>query len=164
MLHVEILWQVGIAKDLVYENVKRVPFKVFSTFDTWTSAPGDPYILLTAHYIDSPPDYLNVWNLKSKQLLFQVTQGQHTGNNMGEILCHALEQYRLHDKVMWCNSSPFPFIFGIPTAHYGSSGWLVHEQWCYVTVGTFARLGLGSSVMKLEKSGFGVGLRVLSSK
>ena len=29
---------------------------------------------------------------------------------------------------------------------------------CYVTVGTFARLGLGSSVMKLEKSGFGFGL------
>jgi hypothetical protein len=35
---------------------------------------------------------------------------------------------------------------------------------CYITVGTFARLGLGLSVMKLEKSEFEVGLRVLSSK
>jgi hypothetical protein len=35
---------------------------------------------------------------------------------------------------------------------------------CYVTVGTFTQLRLSSSVMKLEKSEFEFGLRVLSSK
>lgn len=73
--------------------------KISFTFDAWTSAPGDPYISLTAHYVHAPTDHPNAWELKSEQLLFQEIQGRHTGTNMGEILGNALERYGLYNKV-----------------------------------------------------------------
>jgi hypothetical protein len=98
-LRAEILRRVHIAEGSVRENMKKIPSKVSFTFDAWTSAPGDPYISLTAHYIDAPADCPTAWELKSEQLLFQEIQGRHTGKNMGEILSRALERYELHGKV-----------------------------------------------------------------
>lgn len=62
---------------------------ISSTFDTWTSAWGDPYLSLTAHYIDAPTDCPNAWFLKSEQLLFQEIQGRHMGKKLGQnlVLC-----------------------------------------------------------------------------
>lgn len=79
--------------------MKKIPSKISFTFDAWTSAPGDPYISLTAHYIDAPADCPNKWELKSKQLIFQEIQGRHTGKNMGEILGRTLDRYELRNKV-----------------------------------------------------------------
>ena len=76
-----------------------VPSKVSFTFDAWTSASGDPYLSLTAHYIHAPADCPNTWELKSEQLLFQEIQGRHTGTNMADILGKALDRYNLHSKV-----------------------------------------------------------------
>jgi len=76
-----------------------VPSKISFTFDAWTSAPGDPYLSLTAHYIHAPVDHPNVWVLKSEQLLFQEIKGRHTGKNMAEILGNALDRYKLNGKV-----------------------------------------------------------------
>lgn len=98
-LRAEILQRAQIAEGRVRENMKNLPSKVSFTFDAWTSAPGDPYISLTAHYIDAPSDCPNAWHLKSEQLLFQEIQGRHTGKNMAEILSRALERYELHGKV-----------------------------------------------------------------
>ena len=98
-LRTEILRRAEIAERRVRENLKRVPSKVSFTFDAWTSAPGDPYLSLTAHFIDAPADHPNAWELKTDQLIFQEIQGRHTGKNMGDILGHALERYDLRGKV-----------------------------------------------------------------
>jgi hypothetical protein len=64
-----------IAEGRVHENMKKVPSKISFTFDAWTSASGDPYLLLTTHYINVPADHPNAWEMKSEQLLFQEMQG-----------------------------------------------------------------------------------------
>ena len=98
-LHAEIIQRVAIAEDTVHESLKRVPSKISFTFDTWTSALGDPYLSLTAHFIDAPADSPTAWELKSNQLIFQEIEGRHTGKNMSDILSHALDKYGLHGKV-----------------------------------------------------------------
>jgi hypothetical protein len=98
-IRVEILRCAEIAEGRVRENLKRVPSKISFTFDAWTSAPGDPYLSLTAHFIDAPADHPDAWELKTEQLLFQEIQGRHTGKNMADILGRALERYDLRGKV-----------------------------------------------------------------
>lgn len=98
-LRAEIIHRAQIAEGKVRQNMKNLSSKVSFTFDTWTSARGDPYLSLTAHYIDAPTDRPNAWSLKSEQLLFQEIQGRHTGKNQGEILRCALERYELRGKV-----------------------------------------------------------------
>ena len=103
----EILWRAEIAEGRVRDNLKRVPLKISFTFDAWTSAPGDPYLSLTCHFIDAPADRPNVWVLKTDQLIFEEIQGRHTGKNMADILSHALDRYNLCSKVI----SHFTFHF-----------------------------------------------------
>jgi hypothetical protein len=98
-LRAEISQRVHIAEGSVCENMNRTPSKISFTFDTWTSKSGDPYISLTAHYIYTPVDRPNAWELRSEQLLFQEIQGRHTGKNMGEILSRAVDRYKLRGKV-----------------------------------------------------------------
>jgi hypothetical protein len=97
----EILRHVHIAEGKVHENMQKITSKVSFTFNAWTSKPGDPYISLTAHYIDTPIDRPSMWELRSKQLLFQEIHGRHTGKNMGEILSRAMDQYELRGKVIF---------------------------------------------------------------
>jgi hypothetical protein len=98
-VHAEIFRRAEIAEGRVRETLKKIPSKISFTFDAWTSAPGDPYLSLTAHYIDAPADCPNAWELKSDQLIFQGIQGRHTGRNMGDILVRALDRYNLCGKV-----------------------------------------------------------------
>jgi hypothetical protein len=98
-LRAEIVRRAGIVEGQVCENLKNVPSKISFTFDTWTSAPGDPYLSLTAHFIAAPIDRPNAWELKTDQLIFQEIQGRHTGTNMGDILSCALDRYDLRGKV-----------------------------------------------------------------
>ena len=121
-LRMEILWCTEIAERRVHENLKRVPSKVSFTFDAWTSALGDPYLSLTAHFIDAPTDHPNAWELKTDQLIFQEIQGRHTGKNMGDILGHALERYDLHGKV---RSVFMPLSISLTT----EPGWMVYKWW-----------------------------------
>ena len=99
MLRAEVLRCAEIAEGRVCENLEQVPSKISFTFDAWTSAPGDPYISLTAHYIDAPADHPTAWELRCDQLLFQEIQGRHTGKNMGDILSQAMDRYNLRGKV-----------------------------------------------------------------
>jgi hypothetical protein len=105
-LRAEIVRRAAIVEGSVRENLKNVPSKISFTFDAWTSAPGDPYLSLTAHYIAAPIDRPNAWELKTDQLLFQEIQGRHTGKNMGDILSRALDRYDLHGKVRSLSHSP----------------------------------------------------------
>jgi len=119
-LRAEILRRARIVEGTVRENLKNVPSKVSFTFDAWTSAPGDPYLSLTAHFIAAPVDRPNAWELKTDQLIFQEIQGRHTGKNMGDILSYALDRYDLRGKVRsFSLSSLFLLI--------ASAGWLVYQ-------------------------------------
>jgi hypothetical protein len=84
--------------------MEKISSKISFTFDAWTSAPGDPYLSLTAHYIDAPVDFPDVWELKSEQLIFQEIHRRHTGKNMADLLGRALDRYGLHSKVGWFTS------------------------------------------------------------
>jgi hypothetical protein len=70
--------------------MEKISSKISFTFDAWTSEPGDPYLSLTAHYIDAPADCPDMWELKSKQLIFQEIQARHTRKNMADLLGHAV--------------------------------------------------------------------------
>ena len=121
-LHAKILRHAHVAEGRVHENMKNLPSKISFTFDTWTSGPGDPYILVTAHYIDAPASRPDVWELRAKQLIFQEIQGRHTGKNIGEILSRTLAQYELHGKVQYSVS----FLFFISLDYCSSIDWLVY--------------------------------------
>jgi hypothetical protein len=104
-LRAEVLKRVHIAQERMREKMKRLPSKISFTFDAWTSEPGDPYLSVTAHYVDSPSDQPNMWHLKCEQLIFQEIEGRHTGQNMGDILARMLDSYELHGKVTLSFSS-----------------------------------------------------------
>jgi hypothetical protein len=69
------------------------------TFDAWTSKVYDPYLAITAHYIDSPADQRDEWKLKSKVLAFQELPGQHNSENLATTLAEVLNRYDIQDKV-----------------------------------------------------------------
>jgi hypothetical protein len=101
----EILRCANVTEERVHKSMNKIPSKISFTFDVWTSAPGNPYISLTAHCIDAPADFLSAWKLKTEQLIFQQIKGRHTGKNMADILSHTLDQYQLHGKVGWFTSN-----------------------------------------------------------
>jgi hypothetical protein len=122
VLCAEILRHAEIAEERVCKNLKNVLSKISFTFDTWTSAPGDPYLSLTAHFISAPADRPDAWELKTNQLIFQEIQGRHTGKNMADILSRALDRYNLRGKVRLVG---IPFSFTKPLNH--STGWVVYQ-------------------------------------
>jgi hypothetical protein len=124
-LRKEILRRVDIAEGRVRENMKKVPSKISFTFDAWTSASGDPYMSLTAHYIDAPADRPDAWELKSEQLIFQEIHGRHTGKNMGDLLTCALDRYELRGKVRFSSLSFFSF-FCLTDVLFDSTGRMVY--------------------------------------
>jgi hypothetical protein len=69
------------------------------TFDSWTSEPGDPFLSVTAHYIDSPADKPQEWELKTEQLAFRLIKGNHSGANIGGILIEVIDKYDIRKKV-----------------------------------------------------------------
>ena len=69
------------------------------TFDAWTSKAYDPYLAITVHYIDSPADQPDEWQLKSKVLAFQELPGRHNGENLATTLTKVLDRYDIQDKV-----------------------------------------------------------------
>jgi hypothetical protein len=76
------------------------------TFDSWTSLTGDPFLSVTAHYIDSPADKPQEWELKMEQLAFKPIQGNHSGANVGSILIKVIGDYGIREKV-WTVLLPF---------------------------------------------------------
>ena len=78
---------------------KNIPGKVSFTFDTWTSEAGDPYLLMMGHYISSSKEHPQDWKLKSEQLSFTYTEGNHSGANLGGILIRTIDKYAICAKV-----------------------------------------------------------------
>ena len=88
-------WSVPFFLSIVIQNI---PGKVSFTFDAWTLDPGDPYLSITGHYIDTPTDWPGDWVLKSKQLAFDMIKGCHTGKNIAQILVCTVDCYNLCGK------------------------------------------------------------------
>jgi hypothetical protein len=83
------------------EKLKLVDSRISMTFDSWTSLPGHPFLSLSAHYIDSPADKPQEWELKTEQLAFTPIHGNHSGANIGQILIENIDKYGIHTKLGW---------------------------------------------------------------
>ncbi|CAK5277162.1 unnamed protein product [Mycena citricolor] len=86
--------------DAVIEHIKST-LLVSMTFDTWTSAASDPYLGITAHYIDAPDDQPSKWELKCDQIVFVKIDRDHSGANLAQIIVKTLDEYDLRNKVGW---------------------------------------------------------------
>jgi hypothetical protein len=82
-------------------KLKHIDSKISMTFDLWTSLPGHPFLSLSAHYIDSPADKPQEWELKSEQLAFMPIHGNHSGTNISQILIENIDKYGIHTKLGW---------------------------------------------------------------
>ena len=78
---------------------QHVDSKISMTFDTWTSLSGDPFLSITAHYIDTPVNKPQQWILKLDQLAFTPIVGNHSGTNIGKILMEVIDEYDIRKKV-----------------------------------------------------------------
>jgi hypothetical protein len=65
------------------------------TFYTWPSLTREPFLSVTAHYINNPVDKPQQWVFKSDQLAFMLVIGHHSGENFGKILMEAIDEYGL---------------------------------------------------------------------
>src|SRR5258708_33280482 len=76
-----------------------LPGKISITFDTWTSRAFDPYIAITAHYIDSSTNSQSLWVLKKDLIGFFSVIGSHSGENLACYIIECVEQFGLEKKV-----------------------------------------------------------------
>jgi hypothetical protein len=98
---------------------ESVPSRVSVTFDAWTSKAYDPYLAITAHYVDALSDQPLEWELKSKLLGFEELQGSHTGANVAVKIIEVLDQYDIRNKVSFMFSC-----IRMPTHVYCILAWL----------------------------------------
>jgi hypothetical protein len=84
-------------KGLVSKKFKILDSRVSFTFDAGTSRAFDPYLMLTAHWIDAD------WHLHEQILAFREIVGDHSGSNTGALLVELLGEYGLvdPDKLGW---------------------------------------------------------------
>jgi hypothetical protein len=80
-------------------TLQRVDGQISMTFDSWTSQVGDPFLSITAHYIDAPMENPQQWQLKCEQLAFAPIYGNRSGSNIARILVETIDNYNLRDKV-----------------------------------------------------------------
>src|SRR5260221_3761637 len=76
-----------------------LPGKVLITFDTWTSRAFDPYIAITAHYINSSTNSQSLWVLKKDLIGFFPVIGSHSGENLACYIIECVEWFGLEKKV-----------------------------------------------------------------
>jgi hypothetical protein len=85
--------------DAFLNDLQHIPGQISITLDAWTSNAYDPYLAVTAHYIESPLDQLTKWSLKTDLLGFTEIKGNHGGANQAAIVLHIVDCYNIHDKV-----------------------------------------------------------------
>jgi hypothetical protein len=93
--------------------------RVSIPFDAWTSKAYDPYLAITAHYVDAPSDQPLEWELKRKLLGFEELQGSHTGMNVAINIIEVLDQHNIRNKVSFMSGS-----IRMPTHVYCILAWL----------------------------------------
>ena len=73
-----------------------MPGKISITFDAYTSSAFDPYLAITAHYIDAPPD--GPWRLTSDVLAFEHVPGAHNGANLASVITCVVDRFGFRSK------------------------------------------------------------------
>jgi hypothetical protein len=76
-----------------------VPGKISITFDATTSRASDPYLAVTAHFIDAPPDSPSSWRLTSDVVAFEHVPGAHNGANLASIIISVIDRFGFRSKV-----------------------------------------------------------------
>lgn len=99
----EIIRRAKIVESRIRECLKEIPGRASFTFDSWTSDSGNPYLSVTGHYIDAPADAPHEWELKCEQLSFTSIEGNHSGENIGNILVRVVDRFELRKKVLYFN-------------------------------------------------------------
>lgn len=54
---------------------------------------------ITAHYIDTPTDRRNEWELKTVTLGYTIIEGKHSGVNIAAHIIQKLDRYNFREKV-----------------------------------------------------------------
>ena len=76
-----------------------MPGKISITFDAYTSSASDPYLAITTHFIDAPPDSPSKWRLNSDLLAFEHVPGAHTGANLASVIVSVVDRFDFRSKV-----------------------------------------------------------------
>ncbi|KAG6905961.1 hypothetical protein DXG01_016674 [Tephrocybe rancida] len=99
------LCMVGLPSTVVEMHLKEcfkdIEGKISITFDSWTSGPSDPYLGVTAHYIDSPVENPHKWKLHSELIGFAPIEGNYGGSNTAVILMQVVGHYDFCSKFGW---------------------------------------------------------------
>ena len=82
----------GLLREQFRNNDSRISF----TFDAGTSHASDPYLAVTAHWIDG------TWKMHEQIVSFPEIEWPHTGVNIGSILADSLDEYGLLDSDKVC--------------------------------------------------------------
>jgi hypothetical protein len=78
-------------KALIRQKFQLIEGRISFTFDAGTSRAYDPYLTVTAHWID------NDWELRNQIIAFTEIHGEHTGANTGAILVKIFQDYNILD-------------------------------------------------------------------
>ncbi|KAF5313763.1 hypothetical protein D9619_013714 [Psilocybe cf. subviscida] len=103
-LREEVIHKTEVVMHKLMEHFKLCPSKISITLDAWSSDSYDPYLAITAHYIDAPLDQPCEWTLKKQVIGFEELKGRHNGENMAALTNDVLEQYKIRDKLGWLTS------------------------------------------------------------
>lgn len=83
-------------KQLLSETFKGIDSRISSTFDSSTSQSSDPYLTMTAHWINSD------FKLFEQVIAFREIIGNHSGENTGQLLVELLNDYNICSSTKVC--------------------------------------------------------------
>jgi hypothetical protein len=116
-----VSYYVSIGCILLVKGRQHVDSQVSFTFDSWTSLAGDPFLSVTAHYIDAMDNNPQKWDLKTEQLAFTPIRGDHSGANIAKILVDTIDRFGIRAKVQ------FNSYISSPT-HKIKVGWMTSDN------------------------------------
>ena len=79
-------------KENLLEVLASPKVYVVITTDLWTSRAVESYLTITAHFINSD------WKLESKVLQTKEMPERHTGENIAEVLCNAIKEWKVDER------------------------------------------------------------------
>ena len=88
-----------MVESCIHDCLQGIDGCISFTFDSWTSEAGDPYLSVTRHYILVPAGAPQEWELRSEQLAFMAIEGNHSGDNIGNMLVCVVDRLNLRNKV-----------------------------------------------------------------
>ena len=92
------LWLLSSMYLWFFNGFQGISGQISITLDTWTSKAYDPYLVVTAHYIDTSPEQPNEWTLCSNLLGFTEIKGNHSGVNQAATVLCIIDRYDICDK------------------------------------------------------------------